>query len=159
MNSKKVFEVANYFIYQNNILNNILNNKNDLTNKKLNKLLYYAQAWFFTLYNKTLFQQDIQAWIHGPAILDVYRKYQEYGFKNININIKLEDISLSSFEKKFISEIWDIYGKNYDAEYLEALTHKEMPWINARNGLSEYESSEEVITLKSMKDYYDQKIK
>jgi uncharacterized phage-associated protein len=38
-----------------------------LTNRKLQKLLYYAQAWYLALENRALFAEDFQAWASPSA--------------------------------------------------------------------------------------------
>ena len=131
--------------------------KKDLTNKKLQKLLYYSQAWNLVLNNKPLFKEEFQAWVHGPAIPTVYKKYKNFGSKIIDIEISQKDCSaLSASEKKLLNEIWRVYGK-YDASYLELLTHSEEPWQKARNGNMPYDASSTVISKQSMKEYYEQK--
>lgn len=56
---------------------------NDISNKKLQKLLYYVQAWTLVLYDKKAFNDEIEAWVHGPAIPDVYRQYKNFVFEAI----------------------------------------------------------------------------
>lgn len=131
--------------------------KNDLTNKKLQKLLYYSQAWNLVLRNKALFKEDFEAWVHGPAIPEVYKEFKRYGCTVIDIDIKKEDCkNLSRDDKKILDEIWRVYGK-YDAAYLELLTHNEDPWQKARNGCVPYEASNAIINKHEMKEYYEQK--
>ena len=58
--------VADYFLYKAN------KEKKPITNKKLQKLVYYAQAWSLVLNNKKLFSEPIEAWVHGPAVRSLY---------------------------------------------------------------------------------------
>ena len=39
-----------------------------LTNLKLQKLMYYSQAWHLALRDIPLFNEDFQAWVHGPVL-------------------------------------------------------------------------------------------
>ena len=128
------------------------NAKRPLTNKKLQKLLYYAQAWSLVLRNKPLFDEPIEAWIHGPVVPSVYRRYKEFGFgfikeKNISSNLPCDEI------KELLDEVWQIYGK-YDADYLEALSHSESPWIQARSTLDAETNSSAIISHESMIAFY-----
>lgn len=148
----KVFEVAKYFIYRSQ------QEKKEITNKKLQKLLYYAQAWSLVLKKDRLFSDKFQAWIHGPAIPRVYFEFKQFGFGNINVKIDYKTIKLDDEEKELLDNIWKIYGKNYTASYLEALTHSEEPWQEAREGIEDYEASDKEISEATMKDYYGQKI-
>jgi uncharacterized phage-associated protein len=129
----------------------------DLTNKKLQKLLYYSQAWNMVLRDKPLFKEDFQAWIHGPAIPEVYQTFKNCGSAVIDIDVNKEDYkALTNDDKKILDEIWRVYGK-YDASYLEILSHNEEPWQKARNGCMPYDASRAVISKQGMKEYYEQK--
>src|SRR5258708_40323860 len=48
--------------------------KDPLTNLRLQKLLYYAQAWSLVLRESELFPEEIQAWRWGPVVPAVYDK-------------------------------------------------------------------------------------
>lgn len=150
----KVNQVTNYFIYLSN-----KEGQNDLTNKKLQKLLYYSQAWSLALRKKELFRENFEAWIHGPAIPSVYQKFKEFGSSAIALDVTSENFSgLNTQETQLLDEVWRVYGK-YDAAYLELLTHSEGPWQRARNGASPYEASNSNISKKDMMEYYEQKTK
>lgn len=138
--------ISNYFIRL-----GIINNR-PISNKKLQKLVYYSQAWSLALYGQPLFEEDIQAWVHGPVIPSLYQKYKNYQFHPItNYQLLEETPRLNCAE--LLDEIWDIYGK-YDSNYLESLTHRETPWINARAHLEPDENSDNTISLEDMKIYY-----
>lgn len=148
----KVDKIANYFIYLSN-----KEEKEDLTNKKLQKLLYYSQAWNLALSKKELFKENFEAWIHGPAIPSVYKRFKEFGSSPIVIDVDTNDFSgLDRNEKQLLEEVWRVYGK-YDAAYLELLTHNEEPWLKARNGYLPYEASNNNISKSDMMKYYEQK--
>jgi uncharacterized phage-associated protein len=144
--------VAKYFIKKAN------ESKKTLTNKKLQKLLYYAQVWSLVLNDNKLFSERIEAWIHGPAIPSVYREFKIFEFKPIELNTNELFFNFSKKQKDLIDTIWDIYGK-YDAEYLEALTHSELPWQEARKGISPTESSSNIISLTKAKYFYERKLR
>ncbi|MCK5416206.1 DUF4065 domain-containing protein [Candidatus Parcubacteria bacterium] len=154
--SPKLKATIKYFV----ILNKKSDNKN-LTNKKLQKLLYYSQAWSLVLRDKQLFKEDFQAWVHGPAIPEVYKEYKNFGSSVIDVDIAEDDTDLKKLtldDKKLLDEIWKIYGK-YDVSYLELLTHSERPWQKARNGCMPYDASMVIIEKSEMKEYYEQKKK
>lgn len=149
----KVFAIADYFISKNQ------KDHKGLTNKKLQKLLYYSQAWSLVLRNKKLFKEDIEAWVHGPAVPAVYFKYKDFGYKDIKEKIDTNVLSLiNAQEDEILDSVWEVYGK-YDADYLELLSHSEKPWQEARNGTPQYKASSKVISPKTMKEFYGQKIK
>lgn len=130
-----------------------------LTNKKLQKLLYYAQAWSVTLRNKAIFQDDIEAWVHGPAIPVIYQAYKDFGHDEINVQVDSKKFDVLDIqERELLDSVWQVYGK-YDGNYLELLTHSEDPWQLARKDKPGHESSDSVISFTSMKDYYGEKLK
>jgi uncharacterized phage-associated protein len=152
--TKKVgaLQVAEYFIHKAN------EEKKPITNKKLQKLVYYAQAWSLVLKKRKLFDEKIEAWVHGPAVKSLYIEYKKFGFNYIQKEVTNASLKvLSSANKKLLDEIWSVYG-GLDADYLEMLTHSETPWKEAREGLQGSENSENEISLKTMKSYYSQKL-
>lgn len=136
-----VFDVAKYFL-----------TKESMTNKKLQKLCYYAQAWYITLYNEKLFPERIEAWVHGPVCPKLYGKYSSYGYLEIPKETEISK-ELKTKEKNILDQVWNIYGK-YDGNQLEVLTHRENPWIDARHGIDSEVPSNEEITADSIKKYY-----
>ena len=141
--------IAKYFIWKTQQTGKLI------SNKKLQKLLYYAQAWYLVFYNKPLFKESIEAWVHGPAVREVYAKYRKYGFQPIEEQIKESVISNvdDSQDIDLLDEVWRVYGK-CDADYLERLTHSELPWQEAREGVTPDEFSCNIIKLETMKNYY-----
>ena len=145
-------DVAEYFIYL-----SLKSEKRGISNKKLQKLVYYAQAWSLALKGKPLFSEKIEAWIHGPAIPSLYRKFKKFGFKPVES--QNPDFNPLNFpHTEIVEEVWRVYGK-YDANYLEILTHQEEPWIHAREALEFEQSSSNEISFELMKEFYSQKLK
>ena len=128
-----------------------------ITNKKLQKLLYYGQVWSLVINNKKLFPERIEAWVHGPAIPKVYRKFKAFEFNPIQFDTSSISFNLSEETRKLLENIWSVYGK-YNAEYLEALTHSELPWQEARKDISSSESSNQIISLATAKKFYAGKL-
>lgn len=147
----KAQDVGRYFLYLAN------QEKKPITNKKLQKLVYYAQAWSLVLNNKKLFSEPIEAWVHGPAVRSLYMQYKKFGFEPIMEEVKSYALKISGNTKELLDSVWKIYGK-MDAGYLEMLTHSEKPWQEAREGLQSSESSDNEISLKMMKSYYAEKL-
>jgi uncharacterized phage-associated protein len=54
---------------------------------------------------------------------------------------------------ELLESVWQTYG-DYTGNALEALSHKEKPWIEARNGYAPDERCNICISLKSMKDFF-----
>ena len=123
---------------------------------KLQKLMYYAQAWYLGVYGKPLFDTDFQAWIHGPVIPDLLDKYQRQ-FSWETIVEKIEQPKLPQKIGEFIEEVAEAYFE-YDDETLERMTCGEMPWLEARGDLPRDESCHAIISQESMKKYYSGRV-
>ena len=123
-----------------------------LTNLKLQKLLYYTQAWHLVIHSKPLFSEDFHAWIHGPALPSQYQRFKKFECQPI-----LEGLSIShSIEEGVVNhlvEIVNVFGIE-TASALELMTHNEQPWIAARNEISEYQASSAIISKESMLSFY-----
>ncbi len=123
----------------------------EITNLKLQKLLYYAQAWMLACADRPLFDDDFEAWVHGPVVPRVFRRFKEYRWNPITAPVKpvVDDPAL----RDYLSEVVSKYGK-LSATQLERLTHLEDPWKEARKGIAPDASSNTVISWDSMKRYY-----
>ncbi|NJL82047.1 MAG: SocA family protein [Chloroflexaceae bacterium] len=124
-----------------------------VTPLKLQKLLYYAQAWSLVFRNKPLFFEEIQAWVHGPAIPEVYREFKVYRCNTIHAPGSEPNCQTTADEQEIVNLVWEAYGR-MSAKYLENLTHSEYPWTKARAGLSSNQLSNRSISLQDMKNYY-----
>ena len=133
------------------IISRFQDSEEPITNMKIQKLLYYVQGWHLGLYNIPAFTQELQAWVHGPVQHDVYREYQEYSWNPISDTV----IAPVLDEKiiKHIEEVLECYGGE-SAYTLEHMTHKEWPWIEARDDLSPNQRSNNIISLSTMKEYF-----
>jgi uncharacterized phage-associated protein len=144
--------VAQYFVW--------LSNKEGkpVTNKKLQKLIYYAQAWSLALRDQKVFEDKIEAWVHGPAVRSVYGKYKIFGFSTISETVSEDDLKkIPKDVQNLLNDVWKVYGK-YDGEYLELLSHSEDPWQKAREGLEPNVGSENEILPDEMKSFYKAKL-
>lgn len=139
------YNVAEFFIHLAN------NTGSYISNLKLQKLVYYAQAWYLGIYGTPLFEEDFEAWVHGPVIPALYREYKEFGWKPILKEV--QEPELSEEIKSFLDEVASIYF-SCDAYELERMTHQEDPWIQARGGLPIDTPCNEMISKESMREYY-----
>lgn len=145
--SPKLREVVDYFIVKSK------ETSRPLTNKKLQKLIYYAQAWNLAFTGKKLFDDPIEAWIHGPVVPEVYQAYRKYGKGAITEDATFDESLFTKEEIDTLNEVWDTYGK-FDGNYLEALTHSEDPWINARGDAEVNDRLTEEIEPEAMRVFY-----
>lgn len=128
-----------------------------VSNLKLQKLLYFVQAYFLIVLNIPCFYEKIEAWDFGPVVPEVYQSYKQFGganipcFENVCHDI-VGDVSLiKQKDKKKIEKVVDKF-KDYSATDLVRLTHGQAPWREA------YEPwANNVITNESIKEYFDGK--
>lgn len=105
---------------------------------KLYKLVYYAQAWYLANLGKLLFEEDIEAWPHGPVVRDLYIEFKDFGKEPITkLGTRLEQTN-DGFEVKtpkhdgslddFLCAVWDQY-KPFKGTRLSNATHAHgEPW-------------------------------
>jgi uncharacterized phage-associated protein len=147
----KVEDIANFFLW-----------KESMSHKKLQKLVYYAYAWSIALLNDNsenihfrLFNSNIEAWIHGPVIPELYQKYKCYGWSDIP---KIDDFDTSIFETEvldILEQVWAAYG-SFSGNQLETISHREKPWLEARNGVPAYMATTNLISDKDMFIFYNE---
>lgn len=101
----------------------------ELSNLKLQKLLYYAQGHHLARCGGPLFTDRIEAWSHGPVVPNVYRAFKKFGASPITLSrsdpFSWGDVDPGTTE--FLSRVWNTYG-GYSAGRLRNMTHDEPPW-------------------------------
>ena len=120
-----------------------------MTGLKLQKLLYYAQAWSLVWDGEPLFQEKIEAWPSGPVVREVYCGYFEVGSPWPGA----QPGRLCAPQRETVDRVLDSYGSK-PTRLLKDLTRHEKPWQEARakpgNGHRGYSE----ISLASMAEYY-----
>lgn len=137
----KVFDVAKY----------ILEKQGTMTTMKLQKLVYYCQAWAVVWDSKPIFNQKIQAWASGPVVPELYENHK--GKYQISTLTKGDVGNLQPYERETIDAVLKTYGDK-SAQWLSDLTHMEKPWSEARKGIPLGQNCENEITLSSLEEYY-----
>ena len=130
-----------------------------MTPKKLQKMLYYCYSWGLVFFNEDgsnienkLFDAKFEAWVHGPVISDVYHEYKKYGFNEID-RVPDPKLSLEYDVEDLLKQVFNTYNR-YNGNELEALTHSEQPWIEARRDASPLEPSHNVLNDKTIYEFY-----
>lgn len=149
-----------FFLFQQQLLNDKAQEEGDtITNLKVQKLLYYAQAYSLLYYNKPLFDEKIEACPHGPVVKEVFNEIKkeigENGCKNLGDiwHLTKENFKLNDDDMDILLNVWNKYG-NYTASRLRNMTHDEEPYLTAY-----VESQNNEITQASIKAYFDKKLK
>jgi uncharacterized phage-associated protein len=126
---------------------------------KLQKLLYYVQAWSLAFTGKPFFNGKFQAWVHGPVNREIYQRFS--GTKTLYSTVDESDMqpdfnpetSLSAEDRLHIDNVLEVYA-SYSGSELEAEAHGEEPWIKARGNCRPSERCESELDEELMKKFY-----
>jgi len=131
----------------------ILKQRGGMTTWKLQKLVYYCQAWSLVWDDESLFDDHIEAWANGPVV----RKLYDIHVGQFSISkIKGGDSSrLNDTQRETVEAVLKTYSDK-SPHWLSNLTHSEAPWRDTRRlaGLSAGERGSAVIPLDAMAEYY-----
>lgn len=128
----------------------ILQRQGEMTAMKLQKLVYYSQAWSLVWDEAPLFGDEVEAWANGPVVRSLYKRHQGmFKVKEWDGDPK----TLSDAQRDSIEKVLEFYG-DMSSQALSELTHQEAPWAEARKGLSPTDPSSRVITHAAMVEYY-----
>lgn len=143
----------------------ILKNYGPMSHLKLQKLLYYCQAYHLAYFGDSLFDSEFQAWVHGPVCREIYDVLKgksvlysdiKYNEEDFDPEIKLKE-NISSDQIDLIDEILESLGK-WSGSELENATHSEYPWIKARGTLAPNQNCSEIILKQDMLDFYKSEV-
>lgn len=129
----------------------ILEHQGSMSTWKLQKLVYYTQAWHLVWAEKPLFQDRIEAWANGPVVPVLYSQHR--GQFSVSKWRKGDTERLIQRETRTIDRILKSYGM-LSGQQLSQLAHSEGPWQEARKGLAPTEASSAQISLESMSAFY-----
>ncbi|MCY9289773.1 DUF4065 domain-containing protein [Bacillus haynesii] len=143
-------DIARYFIHKSKP-----GTSENITNLKLQKILYYAQGLYLKNHRLPLFNERIEAWAHGPVVPDVYREFKKYKYNEIDKNKENTDFNnLSTEEQLFLDSVWEEL-KKFSGKDLEEETHHHTPWKDKRDGLPEFVSTNDEITVKEICNWFE----
>lgn len=137
-----------------------------MSHLKLQKVLYYIQAYHLAYFNLPLIEDDFQAWVHGPVSRKVFNNVRDLSVLYDEIHyfqaegeehIEKKMAHLVKDQLELIDEIILEYGALSGIQ-LESLTHSESPWINARRGFGASQRCEEIISKDVMRTFYKKEI-
>ena len=161
VNTHSALDLARYVI-------NTCNAKNfEITNLKLQKILYFIQANFLVEEGKACFCDEIEAWDFGPVIPSVYREFKCFGsldipsikeyyeFDNTVFEIikKQYECIFNKREKELIDEIL-VQCSNILTSSLVSITHNQTPWIEAYS-----QGKNKIMSTESIKKYFEEQLK
>lgn len=138
-----VYDVAKY----------ILIKTGQITSMKLQKLMYYSQAWSLVWDEEALFDEDFEAWANGPVLRCLFVKHKGLFKVDSSLLIDYDENLLNEEQKETIDLVLKNYG-SFTGQQLSRQTHSEAPWKEAREGIEPMEQSTRVIDKSSIAWYY-----
>ena len=148
--SADIIDLAHWFVL-----------KENMSHKKIQKLCYYAQAWSLAFNDMDIIEGiEFEAWPHGPVNRQLWDVLKRFGWRDIKISDEMLDVikqdnplAFSKDQTEILNFVWENYG-DYYADDLEAISHNEDPWKEARIGKNKFEKSNQLISKETMKRYY-----
>ncbi len=139
-----------------NTVEYIISKTEDITNMSIQKILYFINGFSKKFLGYKLFEDNCEAWVHGPVYRDLYDALCVF-YRNIidyKEIIQTNDFNLTDEEKKYIDGLLPFF-ENYSGSALRNMTHLTDPWIKSRIGLSDDEPSERIIDDKDIDNYFN----
>ena len=132
----------------------ILEKKGVMTSMKLQKLVYYCQAWSLVWDEAPLFGERIEAWVNGPVVRELYETHRGL-FMVEPGSIPGASSKLNDTQRETVDSVLTYYGDKA-SKWLIDLSHEEDPWrlTRERHHLGQLERGTAEITHADMAEYY-----
>lgn len=119
-----------------------------MTNLRLQKMVYYAQAWHLQRHGVPLFDAPVEAWRLGPVVKPLYDAYKQFGDQPITQTHSGYDvINFQTDELETLLDVFHEYNQ-YTTYALTGRTHRSAePWSKTPQG--------EIIPLDRMRKDFD----
>ena len=129
----------------------VLKRQGPMTTWKLQKLVYYCQAWSLVWDDDVMFPEEIEAWANGPVVRELYEAHR--GKYRLSCLRKGRPDVLTDEQQETVDAVLGFYGDK-SPQWLSDLTHMELPWQLARRGIPVGERGNTVIPKESLAEYY-----
>lgn len=136
-----------------------------LSHLKLQKLLYYCEAYHLAYFKRSVIDENFEAWVHGPVCRELYNTLKDLSIIHSEVTYdgdkeKVFNTITKSFTDEQVNLINDVLDSlcSWSGFELESATHKELPWLEARQGLGPAEKSNRNINKHTMQDFYSKEL-
>lgn len=106
----------------------------EITQLKLQKLLYFTEAYYMATYNKSeLFKEQFYAWTYGPVCKEVYIEYKMYLSSPIPAS---ECENLPTFDndvEESILMVCNVLGDLTSSQLIQLTHMQDSPWSKANS--------------------------
>lgn len=120
-----------------------------ISNLKLQKLCYYAQGLSMATRGEPMFDEKMEAWLHGPVIPALYHSYKDFGSETIPAVRDLDFDAFDPADRMILDDVHSYFGQ-FSGWRLRQMTHDEGPWSDAYQ-----ENMNHEITLDALKAHFD----
>lgn len=144
-------KIVNWLAVKSDVNVKMFPEREELTQLRLQKLLYFLQGTYLSLYNEKLFDDKFVHKEYGPVAENSHAKY--IGKRNINSLINWEqaikDFSELNSLPKVNSVLNSVFNKYADVSTskLVDITHQQKPWNSVKQ--------DEEITPEILKEFFD----
>jgi len=121
---------------------------------KLQKLVYYCEAWHLAWFGSPLTDEEFEAWINGPVAPTLYRanRYEKNDHRSTCLP-GADPARVPAESREALRSVLRHYSSKSSAELIDQ-THQELPWIKAREGTGMDARSRERISKLDMKRFH-----
>jgi uncharacterized phage-associated protein len=120
---------------------------------KLQVLLYFSEAWSLAVFDRELFDEEIQAWEHGPVVYSVWNCLSMKGWNDLEAGALNSPVDFNAETETLLSDVFQAYAEFPQAE-LEKMANKDAPWKEARHGLPPWDLTKRPISKATMTRFY-----
>lgn len=129
----------------------ILDNFGEMTTMKLQKLVYYCQAYCLAWYDRPMFDETIRAWTHGPVVYELFNQHRgQYKINAEDLNAG-DDHPLGEDDQDVIDSVCEAF-EGLTGWELRNRTHEEDPWLDNFHEDAPWHNEE--IPQEEMRQYY-----
>ncbi len=136
-----------------NVAHFILSQLGEMTTVKLQKLVYYCQAWSLAWDGVPLFNEEFEAWANGPVCHELFNAHRGMFLVDASFLSAYSDYTLEEIQEETIRSVLEYY-KEFSSQELSDMTHGERPWKEAREGYAPGEKCNVIISRDTMQEYY-----
>ena len=148
----RAFRVADFFLW------NVDHSAGDsITNLKMQKLCYFAQARCLAHHGYPLFSERIEAWAHGPVVPALYFRFRKYKWMGIDPTDAKPIRGLSEVQSEVLAGVWEKFSPK-SARELENLTHSHAPWKDVYGDRKWGRACTDAITHEAIKNFYEKRL-
>ncbi len=145
--------------------NYILKHYGPMTHLKLQKLLFYCDAYCLACFGRELVADRFEAWVHGPVSRKVFEElngraflYSDMSYSETSgTDVDSEFGKLASDQQALIEEVLEQLA-SWTGDELEQAVHDGRPWQLARAGYGEAQACHEMISKDETARFYKRDI-